>query len=162
MSKINVLRTFGILFVSAVCFMACSPEEYGPCSIPNTKAHTVACSPVGAAAAEDTFATATCAVDYVFDCDSLICGIYQSSDPFCTHRCLPSASECTSAVGCTKKELDDSGVAYKESCPEGAACVEWIKGTAAYYCLPSSKGSAGSYSGGKSSGKSDSKGSKEE
>ena len=62
----------------------------------------------------------------------------------------------------TKKELDDSGVAYKESCPEGAACVEWIKGTAAYYCLPSSKGSAGSYSGGKSSGKSDSKGSKEE
>ena len=96
MSKINVLRTFGILFVSAVCFMACSPEEYGPCSIPNTKAHTVACSPVGAAAAEDTFATATCAVDYVFDCDSLICGIYQSSDPFCTHRCLPSASECTS------------------------------------------------------------------
>ncbi len=138
MSKLIALRSLGILFVSALCLMACSPEEYGPCSIPNTKAHTIACSPVGDAR------TATCAANYVFDCDSTICGIYQSSEPFCTHRCLPSASECTSSVGCTKEELDATGFNYKSSCPEGAACVEWVKGTAAYYCLPADKGSASS------------------
>ena len=130
MSKINLLRGIGIVIALGACLTACSPEEYGPCSIPNTKAHTVACSPIGESK------SATCAVDYVFDCDSLICGIYDNSDAFCTHRCLPKSNECTSQKGCTKAELDEAGLKYKTDCPEGGHCVEFIKGTAAYYCMP--------------------------
>ena len=136
MSKINVFRTLGILFVSSLCLMACSPEEYGPCTIPTTTAHRVACE----VPKDGDEKTATCAADYTFDCDSLICGIYQSSEPFCTHRCLPKKSECTSSKGCTAKELDSTGLSYKTECPDGAACVEWIKGTSRYYCLPADKG----------------------
>lgn len=134
MSKINVLRSLGILFISALCLTACSPEEYGPCSIPNTKAHRLACSPMG------NSGTATCTADYVFDCDSLICGIYQSSEPFCTHRCIPTAAECTSDKKFCEKCPDGFDCKGPGQCPEGAACVEWIKGTAAYYCLPAEQG----------------------
>ena len=113
MSKINVLRSLGILFISALCLSACSPEEYGPCSIPNTKAHAVACSPMG------NSATATCAADFVFDCDSLICGIYQSSDPFCTHRCVPTEKECTSDDLGATVETDDIYDSFTDEHPEG-------------------------------------------
>ena len=129
MSKINVLRSLGILIGMAACLTACSPEEYGPCSIPNTKAHTVACAPTGASS------TATCAVDYVFDCDSLICGIFESSDAFCTHRCVPSADECNNKAHpefCKCPEGKDC----KSTCPENGHCVEFIRGTSAYYCMP--------------------------
>ena len=137
MSKINVLRSIGILIGLAACTTACTPEEYGPCSIPNTKAHTVACSPTGASK------TATCAVDFVFDCDSRICGIYDSSDAFCTHRCEPTISdncmqnECESADKEYCKCPDDVKNCKKPgSCPDGGHCVEFIKGTSMYYCMP--------------------------
>ncbi len=158
MSKINVLRSLGILFISALCLMACTPEEYGPCSIPNTRAHKTACSPIG------NSQTATCAADYVFDCDSFICGIYQSSEPFCTHRCIPTAAECTSAPEFCEKCPDGYSCKGKGECPEGAACVEWIKGTAAYYCLPQDIGfdSAQKVAGNSSSGSDTTEGSSEE
>lgn len=127
MPKFHTLFTIAIL-ACAVLAVACSQEEYGPCSIPNTVGHQAACTPLGDSK------TATCAADYVFDCDSLICGIYESSDPFCTYRCVPSESECTSSdpafCECPK------GASCKSSCPEDAKCVEWIKGTSNYYCLP--------------------------
>ena len=128
MSKFHFLFSFGLL-CCAIMASACSPEEYGPCSIPNTVGHQVACSPIGSAK------TATCAADYVFDCDSFICGIYESSSPFCTHRCVPSESECNTP---DKKEFCErpKGKNCKTKCPEDAASVEWIKGTSAYYCLP--------------------------
>lgn len=139
MSKISVLRSLGILFVSSLCLAACTPEEYGPCSIPNTKAYINACAPQG------NMATATCTADMVFDCDSLICGIYESSSPFCTHRCVPTEDECKASGHdsdyCKKyRECPEGYSCVKEGeCPEDAACVEWVKGTAAYFCLPKEK-----------------------
>ena len=87
----------------------------------------------------------TCTADFVFDCDSLICGIYASSDAFCTHRCIPTKQECIDS-GIPEDKCNDGDGGYmkcpagqncKKECPEGAACVEWVKGTAAFYCLPS-------------------------
>ena len=129
MSKINVLRSLGILIGMAACLTACSPEEYGPCSIPNTKGHTVACTPTGGSS------TATCAVDYVFDCDSLICGIYDSSEAFCTHRCEPSQNECNSPAHPEYCKCPE-GKSCKTTCPENGHCVEFIRGTSAYFCMP--------------------------
>ena len=42
------------------------------------------------------------------------------------------------AVSCNDslEELDKAAIAYLEKCPEKEACVGWISGTAAYYCLP--------------------------
>ena len=139
MSKISVLRSLGILFVSSLCLAACTPEEYGPCSIPPTKAYINVC------ASQGKMATATCAADYVFDCDSLICGIYESSSPFCTHRCVPTLAECKAAGHdddyCTKYRSCPEGYSCQNEgeCPEEADCVEWVKGTAAFYCLPKDK-----------------------
>ena len=130
MSKLNVLRNLGILFVSAICFCACSPEEYGPCTIPSTSAHRAACAPQG------TNNIATCTADYVFDCDSLICGIYSNSKAFCTHRCVPTADECTSSDPKYCECPEGYDCKGQGECPEDARCVEWVKGSAAYYCLP--------------------------
>jgi hypothetical protein len=124
----------GMVIGFAVCLNACNPEEYGPCSIPDTTAYKQACSPQG------DQKTATCAADYVFDCDSLICGRYDSSDAFCTYRCVPNADECNHKD--PKMCECPAGKKCKSSCPEGAACVEWIPGTSNYYCLPASKGTA--------------------
>ncbi len=104
-------------------------QIYVSCSIPDKKAYKVACSAIGSK-------PVICAVNYVMECDSNICGIYNGSDSFCTYRCLPSRKECTTDVGCTKKDLDMAATSYVEKCPGKAACVEWISGTAAYYCLP--------------------------
>lgn len=130
MSKINLIQCLGILILSAVCLCACSPEEYGPCSIPDTTAHKAACAPQGESK------TATCTADYVFDCDSLVCGIYNSSSPFCTHRCVPTDDECTSDPQFCQECPDGYSCKDKGKCPEDAKCVEWVKGSAAYYCLP--------------------------
>ncbi len=102
-------------------------KDYGSCKIPDTKAHQVACSPYNGN-------PATCAVDYVFDCESLICAVYKDSDPFCTYRCQPSSTECNSdnPEYCKCPE----GKECKKTCPQGAHCIEYIKGTSAYYCLP--------------------------
>lgn len=146
MSNFNLIRNIGILLVSAACFVACTPEEYAPCSIPNTTSHKTACAPMGDSR------TATCTADYVFDCDSLICGIYNSSAPFCTQRCIPTVDECkmnvTDEAKCTESG-DSRGVSYLKcpanadcvsTCPEGAACVEWTPGTGGFFCLPADKG----------------------
>ena len=125
----------GMVVGFAVCLNACNPEEYGPCSIPDTTAYKQACSPQG------DQKTATCAADYVFDCDSLICGRYDSSDAFCTYRCEPNASECNRPDNPDLCKCP-AGRKCKSTCPEGAACVEWIPGTSNYYCLPASKGIA--------------------
>ena len=150
MSKINLIRNIGILIVSAACFVACTPEEYAPCSIPNTTSHKAACAPMGDSR------TATCVADYVFDCDSLMCGIYNSSAPFCTQRCIPTKAECeanaTDKAKCTNE--GSNGVSYlkcpegKECvnvCPDGAACVEWTPGTGGFFCLPNDKRGVGNY-----------------
>lgn len=102
-------------------------EVYHSCKIPDTKAHKVACSPYNGK-------PGTCAVDYVFDCDSQICAIYEDSDPFCTYRCQPTSTECNSDNPdyCKCPE----GKECKKTCPQGAHCIEYIKGTSAYYCLP--------------------------
>ncbi len=127
----HFLAGLGLAVGFAACLNACNPEEYGPCSIPDTTAYKQACSPQGEQK------TATCAADYVFDCDSLICGRYESSDAFCTYRCIPDSKTCSgSYCGCP------AGKKCKETCPEGAACVEWIPGTSNYYCLPADKGTA--------------------
>lgn len=148
MSKLNLLHSLGILVVAAAMLTACSPEEYGPCSIPDTTAHKAACAPKG----ENN--VATCTADYVFDCDSLICGIYADSNAFCTHRCVPTKDECL-AAGIAESDCTETkylrcpdGASCKSKCPEEARCVEWIKGTAAFYCLPDEygRGSAGSAS----------------
>ena len=127
----HLFGSLGIVLGLAACMNACSPEDYGPCSIPDTSAHRAACSPQG----ENK--TATCAADYVFDCDSLVCGRYESSDAFCTYRCTPPASRCTGEF-CKCPE----GKNCKETCPGEAECVEWIPGTGNYYCLPADKGKA--------------------
>ena len=150
MSKINLIRNIGILIVSAACFVACTPEEYAPCSIPNTTSHKAACAPMGDSR------TATCVADYVFDCDSLMCGIYNSSAPFCTQRCIPTKAECeanaTDKAKCTNE--GSNGVSYLKCpegkdcvnvCPDGAACVEWTPGTGGFFCLPNDKRGLGNY-----------------
>ena len=129
----------GMAAVAAACLCACSPEEYGACSIPDTSAHAAACQPKKAGE------KATCTADYVFDCDSLICGKFESSAPFCTYRCNPSSDECNASQPDLCKWPDS--VNAKSSCPEGAACVEWTPGTGAYYCLPVDKGCSSNYFG---------------
>lgn len=152
MSKFNLIRNIGILLISAACFVACTPEEYAPCSIPNTSGHKAACAPLGESK------TATCTADYVFDCDSLLCGIYNSSSPFCTYRCIPTKEECEAAVSDEKKctpEGDSKGISYVKcpegydcitECPNGAACVEWTSGTGSFFCLPADKKGIGATS----------------
>lgn len=134
MSIKSLLRCLCFFMASTFVLSACSPEEYGPCSIPNTRAHRAACEPTG----EDN--VATCRADYVFDCDSLICGIYSGSDPFCTRRCTPTIEECNTKDNpeyCTCPE--GKTCVAEGQCPEAASCVEWIKGTSEYYCLPNDK-----------------------
>ncbi|MFA5625336.1 MAG: hypothetical protein WC966_09845 [Bradymonadales bacterium] len=121
------MRKLKLAFAMLMCFSllvlasSCSPEEYGPCSIPKTTALKLACfdgpSP-------------TCTSDYVFDCDSLLCGVYEGSDPFCTHRCVPQ--NCPEGKHCSCPE----GKNCKTSCPEDAACVEWVRESTGYFCLP--------------------------
>lgn len=108
-------------FALAALSTSCSPEEYGPCSIPKTVALKQACF---------SGASPTCTSDYVFDCDSLLCGVYQGSAPFCTHRCVPAT--CPAGQDCSCP----AGKDCKTACPEGAACVEWVRKSTAYYCLP--------------------------
>ena len=101
MSRKSLLRALGVALVSTLCLSACSPEEYGACTIPNTTAHKAACLPAafdagqsGEADETQGVSTATCTADYVFDCDSMICGIFESSDAFCTRRCIREDCDC--------------------------------------------------------------------
>ncbi|MCL2326152.1 MAG: hypothetical protein FWC40_06635 [Proteobacteria bacterium] len=123
----NHLASFGLVIALGMGLSACAPEEYGACSIPNTTAHQTACRPTASGAA-------TCTADYVFDCDSLICGIYNGSDPFCTRRCVPTATECNAS----NPEFCEcpAGRDCVTTCPQQAACVEWIRGRSEYFCLP--------------------------
>ena len=161
MSKKNLLRILGMAVGTALCLCACSPEEYGSCSIPDTSAHREACKPAEGAK------TATCYADYVFDCDSLICGKFENSPAFCTWRCNPDPEFCNAS----RTKTDGSGnpiytdfsvdsdwykencawpddVNAKTTCPDNAPCVEWTPGTGAYFCLPQDKGCSSNYKGG--------------
>jgi cysteine-rich repeat protein len=73
----------------------------------------------------------------------MICGKFENSAAFCTHRCNPSADECNSSNPDNCKWGE--GVKVVDKCPEDAACVEWTPGTGAYYCLPQEKGCSSNY-----------------
>ena len=159
MSKKNLLRILGMAVGTALCLCACSPEEYGPCSIPDTAAHRAACK----ADKNSDSKTATCAAEYMFDCDSLICGKFENSPAFCTYRCNPEPEHCNASHDLKDKEGNtydkfdkesrwyaencawDSKKDSKDVCPEGAVCVEWVPGTGDYYCLPEDKGCSSNY-----------------
>ena len=153
MSKKNLLRILGMAVGTALCLCACSPEEYGPCSIPDTSAHRAACKPA------DGAKTATCTAEYVFDCDSLICGKFENSPAFCTYRCNPEPEFCNAPKPAGDSDFTKSSNWYsekckwpanvnaKDKCPDDAVCVEWTPGTGAYYCLPKEKGCSANYTG---------------
>lgn len=141
MSGKNILRALGVAIISAVCLSACTPEEYGACTIPNTTAYKTACRDTVVTSDDGKSTTtkqATCTADYVFDCDSMLCGVYEGSSPFCTRRCIPSDCTCKGQENC----LCDcpAGKNCEDECPDGAACVEWIAGSGSYFCLPEDKG----------------------
>lgn len=106
------LRTLAILFALFSIGLACTPEDYGPCTLPSSEALNEACSPSGGD--DNTTASASCVVDFVFECESQLCGTYQGSEPFCTVRCT-----------------DPTDV-----CPGKGTCVEWIPGLGEYFCVP--------------------------
>ena len=151
MSKSVLSSCLRCLALAAVVFAvsACSPEEYGVCSIPKSSASIAsACgfaqAPEGATqeeikAIEDANKVASCAIDFIFDCDSLLCGVFRGSDAFCTYRCRPP--KCNGSNGDYKSTgvygCDCDARGCKDECPGTATCVEWVPGTAEYYCLPS-------------------------
>ena len=93
----------------ALALSACTPEDYGPCTLPSSEALDEACSP----SSEDG-AAASCVVDFVFECETQLCGTYDGSDPFCTERCEPDG----------------------DPCPKDGVCLEWVPGLGEYYCVP--------------------------
>lgn len=160
MSHLKFFGSIAIMFGLALGLSACSPEEYGVCSIPNTSKARSACS-----ATQDQ--AATCVIEHIFDCDSLLCGVYNNDGPYCTRRCVPDVcynlpikdkqGKITGYEAPTKTETTDANGktitivkcgTQDVSCPagkncvdkcdgadEGAICVEWTKGTSAFYCV---------------------------
>lgn len=160
MSHLKLFGSVALMLGLALGLSACSPEEYGVCSIPNTSKARAACS-----ATQDQ--AATCVIEHIFDCDSLLCGVYNNDGPYCTRRCVPSL-----CYNLPKRDANGKIIGYEEpvreetvddqgnsvvklkcgtqdvSCPpgktcvdtcpdadEGAVCVEWTKGTSAFYCV---------------------------
>lgn len=147
-----MIRMLAVVMGAAVCMSACAPEEYGACTMPSTTSHKSACNPKKAGE------KATCYADFVFDCDSLICGRFENSAAFCTHRCNPTPEECNAwrdvdTYTSFDKNSDwykdnckwPEGTKVKDGCPENAACVEWTPGTGAYFCLPVDRGCSSNY-----------------
>ncbi len=135
MSKFKALASVALTLAIGVAVSACAPEEYGVCTIPSTSKSRAACI------ANESQA-ATCVVQYVFDCDSFLCGIYNDDGPYCTRQCEPSDDECREAGyvnedGTVNRALCDcpEGKDCVSGCPEGGKCVEWTKGTSAFYCV---------------------------
>ena len=126
MSHIKFLVSIGLIMGLGLGLSACAPEDYGVCTIPNTSKHKAACNSTDGTAA-------TCVVEYVFDCDSLLCGKHNGDGPYCTERCVPSAEKCA-ADGNTDCSCPE-GKNCTETCPENGSCEEWTKGTSAYYCV---------------------------
>lgn len=134
MSKFKALASIALFIAIGAAVSACAPEEYGVCTIPSTPKTRAAC------VATET-QSATCLIEYVFDCDSMLCGIYNDEGPYCTRQCVPSAD------ACKKAGYDDCscppGKTCVDSCPDGGACIEWTKGTSAFYCVkPADKSTA--------------------
>ena len=113
------LRTLAILLALFSLGLACTPEPYGPCTLPSSQAMNEACSASGGD--DNTTAAASCVVDFVFECESQLCSTYQGSAPFCTVRCTDPAD-----ASCPK--VPETGVR--------GSCVEWIPGLGEYYCVP--------------------------
>ena len=113
----------GIMLVLAsalllVAGIACDPEDYGPCTLPRSEALNEACEASHSDGDETTPATDSspnCVVDFVFECESQLCGTYNGSDPFCTSRCNDAADT---------------------ACPKGGACLEWVPGLGEFFCVP--------------------------
>ena len=126
MSHFKFLASIALTVALGIAASACSPEEYSVCSIPSTGAYKNACTATNQQAS-------TCVVKYVFDCDSLLCGIYNDEGPYCTRACTPAPEAC-SAAGYTDCSCPE-GVDCVSSCPDGGDCVEWTKGTSAFYCV---------------------------
>src|SRR5690606_9468891 len=102
---------------------ACDPGPYGPCTLPSSEALDEACNPESSEGENETTASASCVIDFVFECESQLCGTFQGSDPFCTERC---------------QGLGDT------SCPENGVCLEWVPGLDDYYCVPRDQAPPGS------------------
>jgi len=126
MSHTKFISSIALTIALGLGLSACAPEEYGVCSIPNTSKYQSSCSSTDGTAP-------TCVVEYVFDCDSLLCGKYNGDGPYCTYRCVPTEAQCKADgnTDCTCPEGKDC----ESSCPDGGACVEWTKGSSAYYCV---------------------------
>ena len=160
MSHLKLFGSIAIMVGLALGLAACSPEEYGVCSIPNTSKARAACS-----ATQDQ--AATCVIEHIFDCDSLLCGVYNNDGPYCTRRCVPEFCynlpikdnkgkitgyktpeevQSTDADGnpitilkCGNQDVSCPAgkdcVTKCDGADEGAVCVEWTKGTSAFYCV---------------------------
>lgn len=155
MSHLKLFGSIALMVGLALGLAACSPEEYGVCSIPNTPKARAACS-----ATQDQ--AATCVIEHIFDCDSLLCGVYNNDGPYCTRRCVPTLcynlpikdaqGKITGYEEPTREIVDGVEVVkcgtQDVSCPagkdcvdkcdgaeEGAICAEWTKGTSAFYCV---------------------------
>lgn len=98
---------------------ACGPEEYGPCTLPRSEALNDACSSQtseGEAGVPTTKTNPSCVIDFVFECESQLCGTFNGSDAFCTERCLGEGDT---------------------ACPKNGTCLEWVPGLGEYFCVPS-------------------------
>ncbi|MDX9722557.1 MAG: hypothetical protein RBU37_17555 [Myxococcota bacterium] len=116
--------TIALLAVTiASLSVACAPEEYGACTLPQSEAIADACKPPKENATGSQSAS-SCVVDFVFECESKLCGTFKGSDPFCTLRCTPESEDCgDNCVG-------------NPPCPKGGSCLEWVPGLGTYYCVP--------------------------
>ena len=121
----NSLTLAFVIGAVALLSTACDPGPYGACTLPSSEALDEACNPQQGGEEEgvETEASASCVIDFVFECESQLCGTFQGSDPFCTERCVDG---------------NDT------SCPQGGACVEWVPGLGEFYCVPTDLAPPGS------------------
>lgn len=116
--KGELLKKAGwVLAASLVMALGCNPEPYGPCTLPSNDTIKQACTGSGEDGGDGgavTTSEASCVVDFVFECESQLCGTYQGSNPFCTERC---------------EGPDDTG------CPQGGTCIEFVPTTGQFYCV---------------------------
>ncbi len=130
----------GVLLVMVLFLLqGCAAEEYGPCTLPRSEALDEACK----VSSDGSGATnaASCSVDFVFECESQLCGIFQGSDAFCTYRCVPereNPAECCNPLDtneCGPLFCVGGGEGTKE-CPKGGRCLEWVPGIGEFLCVP--------------------------
>lgn len=103
-----------VMALAALVATACDPGPYGACTLPSSEALDDACSSGGSSSGE-TEASSSCVIDFVFECESQLCGTFRGSDPFCTERCSGPTDT---------------------SCPQSGVCLEWVPGLGEYYCVP--------------------------